>query len=399
MKYGIFAAVLTALLSLQGRAEEDSYLYWMFDNYDTGYAFDSARIGVVTDGSTEYLSIGLGEGYTAGNGSVSFLEMYTKVSVGAGEGSAFLLELLNGESVSYVSDLVNWGAASVVSSAGMSSGSPTAFTVSSVPEPTSGLLLLLGVAALALRRRNLRGIVAALAVICCFGARAAYDDTMICFSTKGPDRYADGTTVKDGERYALVWSADGDFDGFKADGTLVDPDDEVLVIVPFAKDGRCTLAAYAMPSEKFARGGVIALWLLDTRVYAENGAASFAAAEGPAKVAAVSAAAKVTSDIAVQPGADRGFAALEGAKPSPTALPAGTPKPVIRGFRIDEGAKLVYLTVDNTVPYVNYGVTSGGKPSGLRPSSSAKPVTGGGTITVVTEKTDDAMRFFGVGRQ
>lgn len=154
MKHGIFAAVLTALLSLPGRAEEDSYLYWMFDNYDTGYEFDAARIGVVTDGSTEYLSIGLGEGYTAGNGSVSFLEMYTKVSVGAGEGSAFLLELLNGESVSYVSDLVNWGAASVVSSAGMSSGSPTAFTVSSVPEPTSGLLLLFGIAALALRRRR-----------------------------------------------------------------------------------------------------------------------------------------------------------------------------------------------------------------------------------------------------
>lgn len=155
MKYGIFAAVLTALLSLPGRAEEDSYLYWMFDNYDTGYEFDAARIGVVTDGSTEYLSIGLGEGYTAGNGSVSFLEMYTKVSTaGAGDGSFFLLELLNGESVSYVSDLVNWGAASVVSSVGMSSGSPTAFTVAAVPEPTSGLLLLFGIAALALRRRR-----------------------------------------------------------------------------------------------------------------------------------------------------------------------------------------------------------------------------------------------------
>lgn len=155
MKYGIFAAVLTALVSLSGRAE-DSYLYWMFDNYDTGYAFDSARIGVVTDGKdTEYLSIGLGEGYKAGNGSVSFLEMYTKVSTsGTSDGRYFLLELLNGESVSYVSDLVNWGAASVVSSSGMSSGSPTAFTVAAVPEPTSGLLLLFGVAALALRRRS-----------------------------------------------------------------------------------------------------------------------------------------------------------------------------------------------------------------------------------------------------
>lgn len=158
MKYGIFAAVLTALVSLSGRAE-DSYLYWMFDNYDTGYQFDSAQIRVVSDDKgTDYMTpvaINLSEGYTAGNGSVSFLEMYTKVSTsGTSDGRYFLLELLNGESVSYVSDLVNWGAASVVSSSGMSSGSPTAFTVAAVPEPTSGLLLLFGVAALALRRRS-----------------------------------------------------------------------------------------------------------------------------------------------------------------------------------------------------------------------------------------------------
>lgn len=232
-----------------------------------------------------------------------------------------------------------------------------------------------------------------------FGAQAAYDDTMICFSTKGPDCYADGTTVRDGERYALVWSADGNFDGFNADGTLVDPNDEVLVTVPFAKDGRCALAAYAMPSAKFTRGGVIAVWLLDTRVYAADGAVSFAAAEGPTKVAAVAAAAKVTSEVTVAPGATSAFASIEGAKPAPTAVPKNAPKPVIKGFRVDDGAKLVYLTVDNTVPYLNYGVRSGKKPNALGAAASSHPVTGGGTITIVTEKKDGATQFFGVGRQ
>ena len=57
-----------------------------------------------------------------------------------------------------------------------------------------------------------------LAIACVAGAGT--DDTLIAFSTKGPDRYADGTTVLDGECYALVWSIDGNFDGFSADGRI-----------------------------------------------------------------------------------------------------------------------------------------------------------------------------------
>ena len=38
---------------------------------------------------------------------------------------------------------------------------------------------------------------------------AAVDDTLISFSTPGPDKYADGTDVLAGECYALVWSKDG----------------------------------------------------------------------------------------------------------------------------------------------------------------------------------------------
>lgn len=47
-------------------------------------------------------------------------------------------------------------------------------------------------------------------------------DTRISFYTEGPDRYSDGTVVLDGESYALVWSKDGQFDGFTASGRSVD---------------------------------------------------------------------------------------------------------------------------------------------------------------------------------
>ena len=66
---------------------------------------------------------------------------------------------------------------------------------------------------------------------------AAVDDTLISFSTPGPDKYADGTDVLPGEVYALVWSADGQFDGIKADGTTVDPADKVVLLAGVAKQG------------------------------------------------------------------------------------------------------------------------------------------------------------------
>ena len=67
---------------------------------------------------------------------------------------------------------------------------------------------------------------------------AAVNDTLISFSTPGPDTYLDGTTVQDGECYALVWSQDGVFEGVKADGTAVDANDRVVLVAPVAKGGR-----------------------------------------------------------------------------------------------------------------------------------------------------------------
>ena len=76
-----------------------------------------------------------------------------------------------------------------------------------------------------------------MALITAFALANGADDAVVTFSTRGPDRYADGTTVMDGECYALVWSADGVFEGLSANGEPVDSNDKVILIAPYAKDG------------------------------------------------------------------------------------------------------------------------------------------------------------------
>lgn len=98
------------------------------------------------------------------------------------------------------------------------------------------------------------------------------DNVTVLVSTKGPDCYQGGGTVLDGECYALVWSSDGVFDGFTADGSPVDENDRIVNVGAVARDGRCRAAFEVTASLAAAlKDGVYAVYLLDTRVD-ENGA-------------------------------------------------------------------------------------------------------------------------------
>lgn len=220
------------------------------------------------------------------------------------------------------------------------------------------------------------------------GAMAAEcNDTTIYVWTNGPDKYADGTTVLDGERYALCWSA-GEFAGFKADGSLVNEDDVVIEIASLAKGGKCRDYIYAIPYElaKLLNGGNFSLWLLDTRVFAENGAVSFAKQDG-AKVSAIAGAAKVGATIKVQSTSGKtdlgDMAIVTGA----TAVPADAASPVIKSINVDKAAGLVYIEVANTKPYLAYDLAAGDKPGALEKGKAAHPVNGaateGDTITLI----------------
>ena len=98
---------------------------------------------------------------------------------------------------------------------------------------------------------------------------AAANDTILTFSTQGPDTYGDGSTVLDGERYALVWVKDGAaFAGLTADCKPLADTTKVIAVAPLAKGGRCPETVFEIDADyaETLKGGSFALYLLDTRV-------------------------------------------------------------------------------------------------------------------------------------
>ena len=244
--------------------------------------------------------------------------------------------------------------------------------------------------------KKLIAVFALLASACALGA---IDDTIIVIETQGPDKYADGTTVLDGERYAIVWSAD-EFAGFKADGSLVNDKDAVLGIVSRAKDGKCPIFAFAVSSQYIRQGGTISVWLLDTRVYAEDNSVSFAKATSATKVEAITAAAKVEATIDVQKGGAMVAEAKSGlqAQPGAITMPADIATPKIAGFSMDDN--FVYLQVEGTQPFLRYGVSAGTTPENLSAGAEQASPSGDAakSITLITPKKGET-GFFKVDRK
>ena len=87
----------------------------------------------------------------------------------------------------------------------------------------------------------MKKLIFAAAMAVAFGAFADGDDNVaVLVSTTGPDRYLGGEVVMDGECYALVWSKDGVFEGFTADGAPIDANDRVVnvTLVSTSPDGK-----------------------------------------------------------------------------------------------------------------------------------------------------------------
>lgn len=149
----------------------------------------------------------------------------------------------------------------------------------------------------------MKRILAAAVVAAAIGAFADGDDNAaVLVTTAGPDRYGDGQTVMDGECYALVWSTDGVFDGFSADGSPVDPGDRVVNVGAVAKNGRCRAAFEVQASlADTLAGGVYEVYVLDTRV-SENGVvAPHGLVDG--KLSVLNGYGKVSENVTIGPGA------------------------------------------------------------------------------------------------
>lgn len=206
------------------------------------------------------------------------------------------------------------------------------------------------------------------------------DDSLISFSTIGPDRYADGSTVLDGECYALVWSKDGKFEGFSADGKPLDAADRVILVGELAEGGRCPEVLFQVPADLAAKlaGGYYAVYLLDTRVAAaDSGAAVRPKGVDNGVVRLVNGYGKAAASIAL-PGAmsRRSLAEMPSANGqvagTVASAPANIKQPRIKNIRLD--GDRILLTVENLEGYMR--VHGGSKVGEYETSGFAKPTTG-----------------------
>ena len=242
---------------------------------------------------------------------------------------------------------------------------------------------------------------------------ASNQDKIARFSTPGPDCYADGTLVADGECYALVWSPKGSvFAGFNADGTAISSADRVVLAGALAKDGRCRDVIFQIPAAEYTEleGGEWAVCLVDTRT--ANGVPAGVANNVPLRVNRWGA---VKSGVKIEPAKASGLMLAAAPKTRGllaaslgdsddgvlagvlSAVPPSVKSPKITAFEVVNG--IARLTVEDTVPFLTYTISSGSDPSALTADAAADWVDGDTAkpIAIETEAAGSS-QFFKVTR-
>ena len=222
----------------------------------------------------------------------------------------------------------------------------------------------------------------------------------VMFSSTGPDKYADGTPVLDGEVYALVWTKTGTtFAGFNADGTVVDAENSKLVSsAPIATGSHCPPVMYMLTgaNSDLDATGSFSVYLLDTRV--KSAAATTVGGEnveGKTVVTAINATTAVAT--AVKGGASASATEAPAAGAVVSAVPADAPNPRITAVDVVGGQ--VIVKVADTVPYLQYGISAGKTPSKLDQTDLVDGVNGtDGVLTLIVDDPAEN-RFFKVIRK
>ena len=220
-----------------------------------------------------------------------------------------------------------------------------------------------------------KSLMAVLAVAATSVALAGQDNMLATFSTRGPDCYADGTVVKDGECYALVWThTNAVFQGITVTGEAVGSQEEnrVLCIAPLAKDGHCREVVVEVNKV-----------LADLYAGVDSGVNGFSAAQE----FTLSASEQIQSVSATN---------VELAATA-SILPASIPQPKIKSIEVKDG--IVRLTVARTSKLVRYGVSSGATPATLAADPDFAPQDGDDAGDIVIEAPAKGNSgFFSVGR-
>lgn len=221
-----------------------------------------------------------------------------------------------------------------------------------------------------------------IAALFALATAASFAGTLqIGFFTPGPDKYADGSVVLDGECYALVYTTE--------------TSQETVRIYSGALDGKCKPVVFCLDEEETAKyqGGTWGVYLLDTRDFATDATGKTLAAVEDGVPTVINVKAAVTDGIAKTSGGSSAVPTEGVAAGAYDLAGANVPNPVVTGIKI-EGANVI-VTVKNTVPFVGYTLESGDSVSTFAVPEGAESKNGdaAGEIDLVVPKKDGAQFF------
>ena len=250
-----------------------------------------------------------------------------------------------------------------------------------------------------------KSMVAVFAGLVSAAAFAGINNVLVTFSTVGPDFYADGSQVRDGECYALVWTPSGSaFAGINADGTAAG-DSKVVIAAPVAKDGKCPAVTFQVDEDYAAAnypGGTWGVYLLDTRKFAADADGVIIKGEDGKPVVESVGGSTVNGYGAVATLSDSKMVSAS-ASGSVNAATASTAPASAANLKINDIRFVgdnVYLYVTGSLSCLQYALQTGDKPNELVAPADGKAQYGkdDGEMIIVTPKKPGA-QFFKVNRK
>lgn len=250
-----------------------------------------------------------------------------------------------------------------------------------------------------------KSVIAGFAGLMSAAVFAGMNNVLVSFSTPGPDAYADGTLVLDGECYALVWTPDGStFAGINADGTAAG-DSKVAIAAPVAKNHRCPSITFQI-DEDYANAnysnGTWGVYLLDTRRYKADEKGVILTDENGNKIVDSVGGSTVNGYGPVKTLA--GANMVSGASGSAASVTTTSEAPANAGnLKINDIQFIgndVYIYVTGSLSCMSYELKSGDTPGELAAPADGKSQYGAdeGEMIIVTPKQPGA-QFFRVNRK
>ena len=244
-------------------------------------------------------------------------------------------------------------------------------------------------------------LVSAFAAVASATAFAGMNNVVISFSTPGPDKYSDGTVVVDGEKYALVWTPNGEtFEGINADGKAAGDNSKVVFAVPAASGGRCPRIEFQVDEDYVASNYPNGTWsvvMLDTRVFQLDEAGKPVIADGKRVVNSVGGANEVNGygvigEAKAAKGAE--VTSAGGVAASSTEAASDTPAPEVKSISVDN--EFVYVTITSTKPAFMYTLAAGDEPGSIAEKSGDPSSYGSAQDVILVKPKKVGGEFFKV---